>query len=139
MLLFRFSAAPLRFILLKDDLYLIPRRDGCLLVGSTLEDVGFDKGITAAARDNLLKGAQELLPALSSMVPVQQWSGLRPASPHNIPTIGRHPQIDNLYINSGHFRYGVTMAPASAKILLNEMTGVAQPFDVSPYRSGWEA
>ena len=139
MLLFRFSAAPLRFILLKDDLYLIPRRDGCLLVGSTLEDVGFDKGITAAARDNLLKGAQELLPALSGMVPVQQWSGLRPASPHNIPTIGRHPQIDNLYINSGHFRYGVTMAPASAKILLNEMTGVAQPFDVSPYRSGWEA
>lgn len=44
MLLFRFSVAPLRFILLKDDLYLIPRRDGCLLIGSTLEDVGFDKG-----------------------------------------------------------------------------------------------
>ncbi|MDW7597607.1 MAG: glycine oxidase ThiO [Nitrosomonadaceae bacterium] len=139
MLLFRFSVAPLRFILLKDDLYLIPRRDGCLLIGSTLEDVGFDKGVTAAARDNLLKGAQELLPALSGMVPVQQWSGLRPASPHNIPTIGRHPQLDNLYINSGHFRYGVTMAPASAKILLNEMTGVAQPFDVSPYQSGWGA
>jgi glycine oxidase len=139
MLLFKFSATPLRFILLQRDLYLIPRRDGCLLVGSTLEDVGFDKGTTTVARNNLLKGAQELLPALSSMAPVQHWSGLRPASPYNIPTIGCHPQLDNLYINSGHFRYGVTMALASAKILVNELTGLDQPFDIAPYQSGWEA
>jgi glycine oxidase len=68
---------------------------------------------------------------------VRHWSGLRPASPHNIPTIGRHPQLDNLYLNSGHFRYGVTMAPASAQILMNELLGVAQPFDTRPYQSGW--
>jgi glycine oxidase len=68
---------------------------------------------------------------------VQHWAGLRPASPLNIPIIGRHPQLDNLYLNSGHFRYGVTMAPASAEILVNEITGVQQPFDVTPYRTGW--
>jgi glycine oxidase len=78
-----------------------------------------------------------LLPQLREMPLIQHWSGLRPASPHNIPTIGRHPQLQNLYINSGHFRYGVTMAPASAEILLNEINGAAQPFDVSPYRAGW--
>ena len=137
MLLFRFAAAPLRPILLQGDLYLICRRDGHLLVGSTLEDVGFDKQTTIAGRDDLFARAQRLLPALGNMPLVQHWAGLRPASPRNIPAIGRHPQLDNLYINSGHFRYGVTMAPASAVILSNEMTGAPQPFDVAPYRAGW--
>ena len=137
MLLFKFDEPPLRHILLQDGMYLIPRRDGHLLVGSTLEDVGFDKATTDEARDSLWQRAQLLLPALRDMPLVQHWSGLRPASPGNVPTIGRHPQLENLYVNSGHFRYGVTMAPASAEILLNELNGKAQPFDVSPYRAGW--
>jgi glycine oxidase len=137
MLLFKFEAPPLRHIVLQDGLYLIPRRDGHLLVGSTQEDVGFDKSTTAEARDTLLQRAQALLPALRDMPLVQHWSGLRPAAPGNIPTIGRHPQLANLYLNSGHFRYGVTMAPASVEILLNELNGTAQPFDTRPYRAGW--
>lgn len=137
MLLFKFDAPPLAHIVLQDGMYLIPRRDGHLLVGSTLEDVGFDKSTTAEARDSLWQRAQKILPVLREMPLVQHWSGLRPASPRNIPTIGRHPLLQNLYINSGHFRYGVTMAPASAEILLNELNGNAQPFDVSPYASGW--
>ena len=137
MLLFKFDSPPLRHIVLQDGMYLIPRRDGHLLVGSTLEDVGFDKSTTPEARNSLWQRAQSLLPALRDMPPLQHWSGLRPASPRNIPTIGRHPQLQNLYINSGHFRYGVTMAPASAAILLNELNCVVQPFDVSPYAAGW--
>ncbi|MDO8370192.1 MAG: FAD-dependent oxidoreductase, partial [Candidatus Nitrotoga sp.] len=139
MLLFKFDVLPLRHIVLQDDLYLIPRRDGHLLVGSTLEDVGFDQRTTSEARDILWQSAQKLLPSLRDVSLVQHWAGLRPASPHNIPTIGRHPQLDNLYLNSGHFRYGVTMAPASVEILLNEITGAQQPFDVTPYRAGWGA
>jgi len=137
MLLFKFDVPPLKHILLQDGMYLIPRRDGHLLVGSTLEDAGFDKSTTLAARDSLWQRAQLLLPALRAMPLKQHWSGLRPGSLHNIPTICRHPQLDNLYINSGHFRYGVTMAPASATILLNELSGAEQQFDVSPYRTGW--
>ena len=137
MLLFKFDAPPLRHILLKEGVYLIPRRDGYLLVGSTLEDVGFDKSTTADARDSLWHRAQLLLPALRKMCLVQHWSGLRPGSPGNIPTIGRHPHLENLYINSGHFRYGVTMAPASVEILMNKLNGAEQPFDVSPYGAGW--
>lgn len=137
MLLFKFDAPPLLNIVLQDGMYLIPRRDGHLLVGSTLEDVGFDKSTTAEARDSLWRRAQVILPALKEMPLVQHWSGLRPASPRNIPTIGQHPQLQNLYLNSGHFRYGVTMAPASAEILLNELNGIVQPFDVKPYSSGW--
>jgi glycine oxidase len=137
MLLFKFPSPPLRHILLQDGLYLIPRRDGHLLVGSTMEDVGFDKSTTHAARDSLWQRARILLPALRDMPLIQHWSGLRPASPDNIPTIGRHPLLQNLYINSGHFRYGVTMAPASVEILLNELNGEKQPFDVRPYLAGW--
>lgn len=136
-LLFKFDVPPLHHIVLQDDLYLIPRRDGHLLVGSTLEDVGFDQRTTLEARNILWQRAQKILPALHDMTLVRHWAGLRPASPHNIPTIGRHPQLSNLYINSGHFRYGVTMAPASAEILTNEIMEVQQPFDIKPYQTGW--
>lgn len=137
MLLFKFATPPLPHILLQDNLYVIPRRDGHLLIGSTLEDVGFNKETTTTTRNDLFHRAQQLLPILNDMPLVKQWAGLRPASPQNVPTIGQHPLINNLYINSGHFRYGVTMAPASAEILLNEITGTAQPFDTSAYQTGW--
>lgn len=137
MLLFKFLQPPLRHIILQKEMYLIPRRDGHLLVGSTLEDVGFDKMNTQDAHDNLRLRAEALLPRLSDMPLVQQWAGLRPASPHNIPTIGRHPQLKNLYLNSGHFRYGVTMATASVEILINTILNDPQPFDVTPYQAGW--
>lgn len=137
MLLFKFASPPLRHILLQKNLYLIPRKDGHLLVGSTLEDVGFNKNPTTAARNMLFQRAQQLLPILNNMPIKKHWAGLRPASPQNIPTIGRHPQLNNLFINSGHFRYGVTMAPASAEILLNEIIGAPQPFDMTAYQTGW--
>ena len=81
----------------------------------------------------LQQRAVAILPALGEMPVVQHWAGLRPASPGNIPTIGRHPLLPNLYINSGHYRYGVTMAPAAVEVLLNILNGAPQPFDVSPY------
>ncbi len=137
MLLFKFDAPPLEYIVLQNDLYLIPRHDGHLLVGSTLEDVGFDKSVTRAARDDLQRRAETVLPSLRGMLPIFHWAGLRPGSPGNIPTIGHHPLLENLYLNSGHFRYGVTMAPASAEILLNDISGAQQAIDVTPYRAGW--
>lgn len=134
MLLYKFAEPPLDHIVFQDGLYLIARRDGHLLVGSTLEEVGFDKTTTVAAHDDLLQRAQKLLPVLGDMPLVQHWSGLRPGSPGNVPVIGRHPQLQNLWLNCGHFRYGVTMSPASTEILLNEITASPQPFDVQPYQ-----
>lgn len=133
MLLFKFDAPPVQHIVLQKDIYLIPRRDGHLLLGSTREDVGFDKSATDEVREMLLQRGIALLPTLRGMPVVKHWAGLRPASPGNIPTIGRHPQLANLYINSGHFRYGVTMSPAAVEVLLNTMNDRPQPFDVSPY------
>lgn len=123
MLLYRLAPGTLEHILYREDFYLIPRRDGHILAGSTVEDVGFDKSATPEAAADLHRKASHLLPALADAPIVKHWSGLRPGSPENIPTIDRHPSFDNLYLNTGHFRYGVTMAPASADMLADLMDG----------------
>ena len=135
MLLFKVASgsSPLNTILLQHGFYLIPRRDGHILAGSTMETAGFDKTATAAARDDLLAKAQALLPGLTADKLVAHWAGLRPGTPHNIPVIARHPRISNLYLNSGHHRYGVTMAPASAVLLANILQQRPQPLEMSAY------
>ena len=104
-------------ILYKDGHYLIPRKDGLILAGSTLENVGYNKAVTDVARQDLWEKSVSLLPELAESEVVHQWAGLRPGSTNNLPTIGAHPDIKGLYLNCGHFRYGIAMAPASAKII----------------------
>lgn len=107
----------LNHISYKDGHYLIPRRDGLIIAGSTLEDVGYNKDITDSARDTLWQNSLSILPELSNYSITHHWAGLRPGSTGNIPTIGPHPEIKGLYLNCGHFRYGVAMAPKSADII----------------------
>jgi glycine oxidase len=133
MLLYRAQPGMLRHIILQNGTYLIPPDDGHILVGSTLEDVGFDKATTEEARIALHARALGMMPQLAEAEFIKHWAGLRPSAPDNIPTIARHPRLENLYLNSGHFRYGVTMAPASAQILANRLFNRGQPIDVSSY------
>ncbi len=116
-LLYQMPAQTLQHIVYQDGFYLLQRRDGFLLAGSTLEDVGFDISVTESAKQEIQTKAEAIMPALKYAEIRKHWSGLRPGAPDNIPTIGQHPTIKNLYLNTGHFRYGLTMAPASAKIL----------------------
>ncbi len=111
------SPITLKHILFKQGHYLIPRKDGLILAGSTLEDVGYEKTPTRAARDQLWKKSLDMMPELASCEISHHWTGLRPGSIDNIPTIGPHPGIDGLFFNCGHFRYGLTMAPTSCEIL----------------------
>ena len=134
MLLFRAAPGLLSHVILCQGVYLIPRRDGHILVGSTVEDVGFDKSTTVSARATLHAAAVALLPALQNAPLIMHWSGLRPGSVDNIPTIARHPVIENLYANTGHFRYGVTMAPASARMMADLVMGRVPGMDVEAYR-----
>jgi glycine oxidase len=135
-LLFKLRSGMLSTIVLgePEDFYLIPRRDGHILAGSTMEEAGFNKEATSEAREALLAKACALLPALTEEVLIGHWAGLRPGSPANIPVIDSHPGIENLYLNSGHYRYGVTMAPASALILCNMILDKPQPLDITPYQ-----
>ena len=134
-LLFKAQPDLLRTIVLQgqDNFYLVPRQDGHILAGSTLEETGFDKRTTARAQKLLLAKARALLPALTEETLAAHWAGLRPGSPDNIPIIDSHPAINNLYLNSGHYRYGVTMAPGSAHLLSNMILKKSQPLNVAPY------
>jgi len=136
MLLFEAPAGLLPNMVLDGDHYLIPRRDGKILVGSTVEHDDFNKRITQAARNDLMEFALNLLPALKHAPLLHHWAGLRPGTELGIPYIDRHPDIGNLSINAGHFRNGLVMGPASAQLMvdliLNRPTSVAP----EPYRLG---
>ncbi len=137
MLLYAPGSHQLGHIVLQDGFYLVPRRDGHLLAGSTVEHAGFDALTTDEALDALHRQACAMLPSLSRHQPINSWAGLRPGSPGNLPVIDRHPDVENLWLHTGHFRYGVTMAPASSR-LLAELVHDESPFlDPSPY--SWQA
>lgn len=137
MLLYKLAPGALNTIVYRNGLYLIPRRDGHVLVGSTLEDVGFDKSTDISTCQRLHAEAAELLPVLGTVQPIQHWAGLRPGSPDNIPLIDRHPDFDNVFVNTGHYRYGVTMAPASAELLVDLIEDKTPALDPEPY--SWQA
>ena len=134
MLLFKVEPGLLDKIVLQGDFYLIPRKDGHILAGSSMEDTEFDKSVTIDIRKKLLERAHKFMPMLTEKTLVGHWAGLRPGTSENIPIISCHPNLDNLYLNSGHHRYGVTMASGSAQLLSNMIMNNSQPFDVAPYQ-----
>ncbi len=122
MLLFRTRQRLLSHILVSAEQYVIPRKDPYLLCGSTLEYVGFDRTVTPDAKDSLQALACRLCPQLKEEEPVKQWSGLRPGTTREVPYICAHPEYENLYINAGHFRYGIVMSLPSAEITCDLVT-----------------
>lgn len=133
MLHYRLEPGTLGHITMTEGRYLIARKDGNLIVGSTLEEAGFDKSVTAAAARDLHRAAVKVLPALARAPILGQWAGLRPWAPDGVPLIGRVPGVDGLWVSAGHYRNGVTMAPASARLLADLMLGREPSLDPAPY------
>ena len=125
----------IRRIVLRDSHYVIPRGDGRILVGSTLEYVGYDKATTAEAREELISAAENIIPGITSACEIEtQWAGLRPGSPEGIPYIGAHPDVPGLFSSSGHFRNGFVLAPASARLGADLILGREPVLDPDSYR-----
>jgi len=133
MILYKCAEAFLPSMVLAKGRYAIPRRDGHILVGSTLEYAGFDKTPTDTALASLKASAEELLPALQDAEVVGHWAGLRPGSPEGIPFIGELPSHPGLWLNCGHFRNGLVLAPASCQLLADLMLGREPIIDPAPY------
>lgn len=119
------SAQPLPFlhVLLVGPRYLVPRTDGRILVGSTEEDVGFEKRNTASAVSELIRFAVEVVPSLKDATIERFWAGLRPGSPDGLPFLGRVNHTENLYLAAGHFRSGLQMSPGTAVLMRELMLG----------------
>ena len=119
-------------VVLADGRYAIPRADGRIVFGSTLEDVGFQRCPDEPAHRSLYASALHLIPSLAD-VPVElQWSGFRPAAPGGIPWIGALSQ--RLWVNAGHYRNGVVLAPASARLLVDSILSRPPVVDPTPYQ-----
>ncbi|WP_322521105.1 glycine oxidase ThiO [Guyparkeria halophila] len=121
-------------IRMDDGVYLIPRRDGSVVVGSTVEYAGFDKTVDSEAQQRLHAHACRLWPQLAEARITHRWAGLRPGSSDELPLLGAHPSIAGLWANTGGFRNGLAMAPASAELLAAQMAGRPTAVDPAPYR-----
>jgi glycine oxidase len=114
--------------------YLVPRPDGRVLVGSTEENVGFDKRTTAAAIGELLGFAFTLVPELAAAHVERTWAGLRPGSPDGLPFLGRVPGFDNLFVAAGHYRAGIQLSPGTGLVLKELLLGQKLTVPLEPFR-----
>lgn len=104
--------------------YLVPRSDGRLLVGATVEEAGYDTRTTASGMQQLLAAALHAAPALSNFSVSETWAGLRPATPSGRPVIGA-TALDGYYVATGHYRNGILLAPVTAGLLADAIEGKA--------------
>ena len=113
--------------------YVVPREDGRLLVGSTLEDVGFDASTTPDTIARLRGVARDLLGAVADAPIERVWAGLRPGTVDGLPTIGRVPGIDNAVVAAGHFRAGIHQSAGTAVLVADLVTGRTPTLDLAPF------
>lgn len=107
--------------------YLVPRPDGRLLVGATIEDVGFAAGTTVAATADLLGVARRLLGDITDELVERTWAGLRPGNVDGVPSLGRAPRHRNAWVSAGHFRAGIHQSTGSAVLLADMILGNRSP------------
>ncbi len=119
----RDGAAPCRRIVASERVYLVPRPDGRLIVGATVEEQGFDTAVTAGGVNELLREAYRLLPEVAEMELVEAAAGLRPGTPDNLPLVGESG-VEGLLWATGHYRNGILLAPLAANLLVAWLEGV---------------
>jgi glycine oxidase len=103
--------------------YLVPRKDGRVLVGATVEDVGFRKEVTGDAVEALRDAALEIAPVLGNFDIKEAWAGLRPYAADGLPVIGRVPWNEGLFVATGHYRNGILLAPITAELVADAVLG----------------
>jgi glycine oxidase len=126
------SAPVLESIVFGPDCYLVPRADGRLLIGSTLEFVGFRREVTAGAVAKLLAAAIRLVPVLADAELSASWSSFRPYTSDELPLLGPSA-TRGLILMSGHYRNGILLAPISAQIVAACVLGEKPPLDIAPF------
>jgi glycine oxidase len=126
---------PCERIVVAERVYLVPRTDGRLIVGATVEERGFDVQVTAGGVHELLREAYRALPEISELELVETLAGLRPGSPDNAPLVGPWG-IDGLLVASGHYRNGILMAPLTADAIAAHLASEPPPPAAKPAHPG---
>jgi glycine oxidase len=116
------------------DVYLIPRSDGRMLIGATAEEAGFDKQTVPETIQTLRRAAIDLVPRLAEARILEDWAGLRPGTPDGLPILGA-TATPEYFVATGHFRDGILLAPVTAKVMGQVITGEAAEFDLKPFET----
>jgi len=136
MVALRCDTVQIRHILWLGHKYLVPRKDGRIVAGSTIERAGFDRHATAGGIQAILSEVMKIVPALEHARIEETWAGLRPDSPDHLPIIGP-TDVEGLLIATGHFRSGILLAPITARLIRECVTTQQVSVDwarVSPMR-----
>jgi glycine oxidase len=124
------ESLPLNTVLFGTEIYIVPRKDGRIVIGATSEDVGFVTGNTYEGVEGLFDRAVRLCPALAKYPVVEQWWGFRPATPDELPILG-HSADPMLILATGHYRNGILLAPATAQIIADLLFDKLHPLLLS--------
>ena len=119
-------------VVFSDKGYLVPRPDGRILCGSTMEEAGFEKAVTAGGLLHVLQLAVEVAPALAAAPVVETWSNFRPATPDGLPILGPG-RVPGLFYATGHYRNGVLLTPVTADAVSAAVLGRPTPVDLAPF------
>ena len=126
-------AGPLvRHVIRTPDVYIIPRSDGRILLGATVEEAGFDKRVDADTVRRLHQTATNAVPVIGEMRIHDNWAGLRPGSPDGLLILGE-TALPGYYAATGHYRDGIMLAPITARVMTHLLTGGALEFDLTPF------
>lgn len=125
----------IRHVIRTPDVYLIPRSDGRLLVGATVEEAGFDKRVDPATIQRLHRAALALLPRLADAKILEDWAGLRPGTPDALPLLGA-TELEGYFVATGHFRDGILLAPITAETMASVITECPAEYDLKPFDPG---
>jgi glycine oxidase len=121
-----------RHVVRTPDVYLIPRSNGRMLIGTTAEEAGYDKQIVPETIQRLRQSAIELVPRLADARILEAWAGLRPGTPDGLPILGVTPTA-GYFVATGHFRDGILLAPATARVMAEVVSGLAPEWDLSAF------
>ena len=128
MISYQLSPGSLHHVVYGANGYVVPRWDGRILVGATVEDAGFDTATTKEGIQMLKTAAAEIVPDLSTYSIAESWAGLRPFAADGLPVLGVLPGYDNVFVASAHYRNGILLAPRTAEILAEKIIdGRASP------------
>jgi len=122
----------LKHVIRTPEVYLIPRSDGRLLVGATVEEKGFDKRTDTDTIQRLYRAALKLVPKLADARILEDWAGLRPGTPDDLPILGE-TDIPGYYAATGHFRDGILLAPITAQVMADVIEGRKAEYDLAPF------
>ena len=122
----------LQHVIRSPEVYLVPRSDGRVVIGATLEEAGFDKRTNPNAIHRLHRAAIHLLPALENARVLEAWAGLRPGTPDNLPILGA-TATPGYFVATGHFRDGILLAPVTAQLMAQVVTGARLEYDIAAF------